>query len=205
MSTKTTVIAVRCLQARRARRRRRRWHRRQAAASPRYRRMGRIWQASRMPGVAPMRDSALASRPAGSGKPLEALGHQNAAGGAARPPAAHRGVGDAMGAQRLEHGGAGQDRHAASVGMRQHRRPAAAIVPVANAAAGKRQQRQSRARCPSRYTTIRLIAAMPSRREIGIVERRIDEIGIGLGLAQHLIAAGDIAGERQRSAATGRS
>ncbi len=64
------------------------------------------------------------------GKPIEPLGDQDPACRAARPSAADRGVSDAVGAQRFQHGRAGQDRDAAAAGVRQHRRLAAAVVPA---------------------------------------------------------------------------
>ena len=102
---------------------------------------------------------------------------------------------DAVGAQRLQHGGAGQDRHPASAGMRQHGRMVAAIVPGADAAAGKGQHQKAEPDAPAGIFHARH-RAKRGRRDVGIVQHRLHEILV-LGLAPDLVAGGDEAGDRQ--------
>ena len=80
-----------------------------------------------MPGVAAMRVSAFASSAFRRGQRIEPLGHQHAAGGAARAAAAHRGMRDAVLAQRLEHGRAGHERDGAPARVGEQRRTAAPL------------------------------------------------------------------------------
>ena len=104
---------------------------------------------------------------------------------------------DAVRAQCLQDRGAGQDRHPAPIGVRQNRRLAAPIGEFADAASGERQQRQGEAQAEtdSRHPVDRLGGL---RGDIGILRCRAYEIGIGVCLTDHLIAAADIASERQR-------
>ena len=158
--------------------------------------VGRIWQASRTPSVAPIRVSAAASSPAGSGsaaRPSTTRMRQVVQ--RARPPqtAAQR---DAVRAQRLEHGRAGQDRHGPSVGIGQPRLPPDALDDAAHGPRRERQQHQSGV---DREGDVDGVPGLGDRgrRPVGLLDSVRTKSGI-LSVAHDLVAAGNVARQRQR-------
>ena len=142
-----------------------------------------------------MRSSALLAR-LRRGQRVEPLRHHHPAGGAARPAAAHGGVRHAVVAQGLEHGCAGQDREPPSARMRQGRRRAAPIAPVARRARTERQAHQADMDAEHAPGDV-IDRRRRLRRAVGALARRPDIVRI-LRCAQRLIAGGDEAGKRQR-------
>jgi hypothetical protein len=104
---------------------------------------------------------------------------------------------NAVGSQRLEHGGVRQNRHGAAAGKGELWRPIEAMHEPAHAARGKRQQHQSG------------IGRKPDERHVPHLRGRLrrcmrraldacEHGGIALDLAPHLITAGDVTRDRQR-------
>jgi hypothetical protein len=150
---------------------------------------GRTWQASRNPLTAPMRSSAFASRAPGRRQRLAAAAHLHAAGGAARPPAAHRGVRDAVIAQRLEDAGAREDRQLFADGWSKLRRHATHLHDPPHAARSEDEEQQADVREQDlfRHAVDRRLRFFL---DVGVSKDLLGKFLVGLRGAHDLVARG---------------